>query len=246
MALSVRRLITSNPVCFIFSALITPGFLFTDLSFLVLNPGNGEPTTADQDYFINPLHGSWISPDDNIRLYYDSSFAPNLGWFVGITFGNRIYLKLDRSAINVNTPLLLDLSFRGRTRLLLHEYTHVKQYRDFNDSQAAFGFAYLKAYCQYHFSYRANPFEDEAFEKQEQVNKLLQDPIGTLFMDKWKLNDWAARIGSPTRTDYETHPDRPGEYHLRFQRGSITLSCNGPLARPGYIGEPQSSCTARI
>ncbi|KAL9016221.1 MAG: hypothetical protein Q9185_006421 [Variospora sp. 1 TL-2023] len=240
------RLFTRNPVCFIFSALLTPGFLFTDLSFLVLNPGNGEPITADQDYFINPLHGSWISPDDNIRLYYNSIFATVFGLADGITFGNRIYLKLDRSAINVNIPLLSDIGFRQRTRLLLHEYTHVKQYRDFNDSQTAFGFAYLKAFCQYGFSYRANPFEDEAFVKQQQVNKLLQDPLGTQFMDIWKLNNWAARIGSPTRTGYESDPARPGEYHLRFQRGSITLNYNRPLARPGYIGESLSSCTARI
>ncbi|KAL8959673.1 MAG: hypothetical protein Q9193_003497 [Seirophora villosa] len=246
MASSTRRLIT-NPGCFIFSALTIPGFLFVDSGFMVLNPGEGESRTPDQDYFIHPVHDYWLRDNDNVRIYYNANFAPLLNVYAdGITFGNRIYIKFDRSANSVNTPLLRDHLFQARTTLLIHEFVHVEQYRLFKDSHPAFGFAYLKGFCQSGFDYMGNELEREALVKQRWDDKILKDPIGTQFMDKWKLNDGAASLGFPLMGVYTSDPGRPGRYSLPFQRGRMTLDCNGPQTQPGLIAEPQSSCTVRI
>ena len=127
--------------------MVIPGFMLLDLLMLVLNAGNGQATTADQDFFINPVFGS-ASHDDDVQVHYNATSA--FPGFAGITFGNRIYLNRLRQypwSVTADSPLLRDRSFRWTTRTLLHELTHVMQYRAFNDSHSAFGWAYLKGYC---------------------------------------------------------------------------------------------------
>ncbi|KAL8756278.1 MAG: hypothetical protein Q9199_003043 [Rusavskia elegans] len=137
-----------------------PAFIFSDLGFLVLNAGNGEETTADQDFFINALYGT--SHDDDVQVYYGA---------------------------NLRLVELQPLPMAG-------------------------------------FDYFRNLFEMEAFQKQEQVNKLLEDEVGTQFMDNWKSNFWATTLGLPTRTEYVLSPNEPSRYFLPFQSGSATLDCN--------------------
>ncbi|KAL8916130.1 MAG: hypothetical protein Q9208_008697 [Pyrenodesmia sp. 3 TL-2023] len=235
IAKSVQELIRDIS-CFIFSAVVIPGFMLLDLLMLVLNAGNGEATTADQDFFINPLYGS-TSHDDDVQVHYNATSA--FPGFAGFTFGNRIYLNhlhQHRWSAAADPPLLRDLNFRLTTTVLLHELTHVMQYKTFNDSHSAFAWAYLKGYCNAGFNYRRNPFEAEAIEKQRQVNKLLRDELGSQFMDKWKLNNWAATLGLPTAREYVIYPDRPGHYSLPFQHGVATLDCN-PTS--GCVGTSQ-------
>ncbi|KAL8654603.1 MAG: hypothetical protein Q9210_001416 [Variospora velana] len=206
--------------------MVIPSFMLLDLLTSMLNAANGEATTADQDFFINPLFGS-TSHDDGVRVHYNATSA--FPGFAGITFGNRIYvirLKQYPSSLTADLPLLRDRNFRFTTRLLLHELTHVRQYKAFSNSHSAFAWAYLKGYCNAGFNYARNPFEAEAFEKQKQLDKLLRDQVGSQFMDKWKLNNWAATLGLPTATEYIRDPDRPGHYSLPFKNGVATLDCN--------------------
>ncbi|KAI4253795.1 MAG: hypothetical protein L6R42_007447 [Xanthoria sp. 1 TBL-2021] len=196
--------------------------MFADLGFLVLNAGNGEETTADQDFFISALYGT--SHDDDVQVYYGANFA--FGGAAAVTYGNRIYTSLHRSSRLASNPLRRDRVFQQSTKLLLHELTHVMQYKAFNGSHSALGWAYIKGYCNAGFDYFRNPFEMEAFQKQEQVNKLLEDEVGTQFMDNWKSNFWATTLGLPTRTEYVWSPNEPSRYFLPFQSGSATLDCN--------------------
>ncbi len=143
IASSVRQLIRDLP-CFIFTAAVMPGFVFLDLLVWVLNPGDGRATTADQDFFINPLFGS-LSHNEDVRLH-DDAILPFSG-YEGVTFGNHIYVNPRyRWASTAALPLLRDLDFRLSTKLVLHELTHVMQYKALNGSHAAFGWAYLKAF----------------------------------------------------------------------------------------------------
>ncbi|KAI4141949.1 MAG: hypothetical protein LQ341_003366 [Variospora aurantia] len=212
--------------CTLFSMVTLPGYLFSDLGFLTLNAFNGQPTTADQDYFINPLHGSFSHTDD-VQVYYGATFAPGFGANVaGVTFGSRIYLRTDSSAISASTPLLQDRAFQQKTKLLLHEFTHVKQYKNLGYFHPTFALAYMKSYCLAGYNYENNRFEVEAYQKQEQVNRLLTGVIGTQFMDKWKQNNWVSAFGLPTNQDYNEYPNLPGQYFLQFQNGGIQLVCN--------------------
>lgn len=76
------------------------------------------------------------------------------------------------------------------------------------------------------YNYENNRFEVEAYQKQEQVNRLLQGVIGTQFFDKWKQNNWVSAFGLPTKTDYNEYTSLPGQYFLQFQNGGIALICN--------------------
>ncbi|KAL9014682.1 MAG: hypothetical protein Q9173_000654 [Seirophora scorigena] len=242
MASSARRLIT-NTGCFIFSALTIPGFLFADRGFLVLNRGDGEPRTPDQDYFIHPVHDYWLRDHDNVRIYYNANFAPILNIYAdGITFGNRIYMKFDRSANSVITPLLGDHLFQARTALLLHEFVHVEQYRDFKDSHPAFGFAYLKGFCQSGFDYMGNELEREAFVKQRWDDKILKDPVGTQFMDKWKLNDWAASLGFPLiERKHDSRLQRATDSAWTYRGAAESLHCAHLKPLLQFAGFPEES-----
>ncbi|KAI4193652.1 MAG: hypothetical protein LQ346_003868 [Caloplaca aetnensis] len=212
-----------------------PGFIFLDLLVWVLNPGNGEATTTDQDFFINPLFGS-LSHDEDVRIH-DDAILPFSG-YEGITFGNHIYIKpwLYQWAATAAFPLVEDDNFQLSTRLLLHELTHVVQYKALNGSHAAFGWAYLKAFCNVGFSYVENPFEVEAITNQQRLEFLVSHPIGCHFMDDWKRNNWAATLGLPTATEYVLDPERVGKYSLAFQRGSATLECHLSMATQRCVG----------
>lgn len=141
--------VIQSPECAIFSALTLPGYMVADVGFAHLNgypSEQGVSTTPDQDYFISPLHGS-ISHNDNIRIFYGAKFFPGFDNAAGVAFGKLIYIKADQSATTANTPLLGDWAFRQKTKLLLHEFTHVKQYRELGYVNPFFGARYLYNYC---------------------------------------------------------------------------------------------------
>ena len=134
--------------CSAFAALTLPGFMVSDAAFTILNiGGTGVPTTKDQDYFIDPLHGS-VSHDDGVSIYYNARFAPGFGSAAATTFGRRIYMRADNSATIASPPLVQQSGFQQRTKTLLHEFTHVKQYKALFYDESSFGLRYLFAYCK--------------------------------------------------------------------------------------------------
>jgi hypothetical protein len=120
-----------------------PLYEAANILFMAQNTGTvSAPTTNDQDFFIFPLHGL-ISHDDSIEIYYDSSFVVGFGDADGVTMGRRIYTNKPASSASVG-----DAGFRGTTRLLLHEFTHSKQYQSHNYNTFAFGVQYLFNWCK--------------------------------------------------------------------------------------------------
>ncbi|KAL8887939.1 MAG: hypothetical protein Q9215_004550 [Flavoplaca cf. flavocitrina] len=225
--------------CFVFSAVMIPAYTSSALVMSVLHPAtDGEETTADQDFFINALYG--ISHDGAVRVHYSARIPNDIA---AVTYGNKIYTDAHRSSKLARRPLLRDRFFQQSTKLLLHELAHVMQFRAFNHSIPASGWAYLKGYCNAGYSYFHNPYEIEAYEKQEQVNELLEDRIGTQFMDLWKTNFWATTLGLPIRRQYIRSPIRPGQFALPFQNGRVTLDCkpSGECAGTAEVGEVDGS-----
>lgn len=220
--------IIEHPECAIFSAITLPGFMVADVAFSQINgsPGNqGVQTTIDEDYFINPLHGSF-SHNDRILIYWGAKFLPLMDAVDAITFGKVIYMRADASAVTANIPLLGDLAFRKNTKNLLHEFTHVQQYRDFGYIDPLFGSKYLFDYCVAGYSYKEDIMEKEAYAKQEEVDALLDDDIGTQFFDKWKIRNYANSFGFPSQKTYRDNQGGPNNYYLPFDTGGIPLVCN--------------------
>ena len=131
--------------------------MVSDIAFTILNIGRtGVPTTEDQDYFIDPLHG-FVSHDDGVHVYYNARFAPGFGNAAATTFGRRIYMRADDSATVASPPLVQQSGFQQRTKTLLHEFTHVKQYKALFYDESLFGLRYLFAYCKVRISAPLSP-----------------------------------------------------------------------------------------
>lgn len=111
---------------------------------MLLNLGGGRAITPDQQYFLNPVHGE----DRGVQVHYNAIFGPGFENAAGVTFGRRIYLRGDSWTSNASTPLLQDTAFRRMTKLLLHEFMHVKQYEGYEYDDAKFGVGYMKGYCK--------------------------------------------------------------------------------------------------
>ena len=141
--------------CFVFSAVMIPAYLSSALAMSVLHPAaNVEETTADQDFFINALYG--ISHDPAVRIHYNARIPDHVA---AVTYGNRIYTNAHRSSKLARRPLFRDRYFQQSTKLLLHELAHVMQFRAFDHSLPASGWAYLKGYCNVRHVIKSHPLK---------------------------------------------------------------------------------------
>ena len=128
--------------CSIVAAAALPVYLIAADAFAVGNLFNGHNTQQDQDFYLRPVHGS-VSHDDDIKVHYNAWFAPGFGSNVaGVTMGREIYLRGGNAEI-WNNP-----DFMSVTKLLLHEFTHTLQYRDFLYFIPNFGFEYIFYTCK--------------------------------------------------------------------------------------------------
>ena len=136
----------TDVVCGVFGVVGTPFYEAVNLLFQALNSGTSRaPTTNDQDFFIFPLHGP-VSHDDNIVVYYSAKFPPGFGGRYGVTMGSTIYLVYPFASSSHGGP-----QFEEDVRGLLHEFTHIMQYKDFGYFTPAFGAKYLFNHCRVSF-----------------------------------------------------------------------------------------------
>ncbi|KAG8819907.1 hypothetical protein FRC17_010301 [Serendipita sp. 399] len=213
----------TNGVCQVFAAGALPGYQVSYILFNALNvPVPWRSTTADQNFYIHPLHGPIYR--DSIRIYYNANFAPGFGSATGVTMGRAIYLRAGPST-DVSQSL-----FPSQTRLLLHEFTHTKQYRSVAYIPSAFGLRYLFNYCKAGFSYEGNVMEKDANAQAAQMNTLL-GPIGLQFLRIWKARNLGATLGLPIAKTFVTVLRIGGItiYSLRLQGGRMFITCNASL-----------------
>lgn len=129
--------------CGIFASSTLPGYLLYADLFSVQNAFSASyPTSQDQDFYIYPLHGP-ISHNDNIRVYYRANFPPGFGNAAAVTIGRVIYTRE-----SVSSRTYGDARFNAATKLLLHEFTHSKQYQALGYNLQLFGLKYLFEYCK--------------------------------------------------------------------------------------------------
>lgn len=231
---------TVDVACSIFAASALPGYL-TFAGLLHAQNIRQIPiaSTPDQDFFIFPLHGP-ISHNDRISIFYSANLPPST---LGLTIGRNIYVRQ-----SADTRFMENGGFPTATRILLHEFTHSKQYQRVGYSLAAFGTQYLFNFCkvssryfpylrrkpnpmfsQAGFSYSNNVMERDAFMKQELMDSLLFDPIGFQFATIWKKKNLGATLGLPTARSFTLLFSSSGFriFALPMQRGRMTIVCVG-------------------
>jgi hypothetical protein len=141
-AVNVVEDVASDAGCSVFAAGALPGYLVSADLFKVQNVFKiPSPTSSDQDFYIFPLHGP-ISHNDGIVVYYQANFPPGFGSADGVTMGRNIYLRGAKASVST------DAAFKSTTKILLHEFTHSKQYQSFGYNLNAFGLKYLFEYCK--------------------------------------------------------------------------------------------------
>jgi hypothetical protein len=128
--------------CSLFATGALPGYLTVAGLLHVQNIQVPSASTPDQDFFIFPLHGA-ISHKDGISIFYRANFPPGFGDTLGVTIGRNIYVRQ-----SADTRFLENGGFPSATRILLHEFTHSKQYQGVGYSLAAFGTQYLFNFCK--------------------------------------------------------------------------------------------------
>lgn len=139
----------ANVGCGVWSAAAAPVFTGGAYLFEAVNSNHpGIPTSDDQDFYVFPVHGT-LSHDDNVLVHYVASFP----WPIpvgrsAITWGTAIYVKT-YGAISSGR---MDVDFEYITRLMLHELTHVKQFKSLGYVTPAFGAKYLFQHCMVSFS----------------------------------------------------------------------------------------------
>lgn len=134
--------------CGIFASSTLPGYLLYADLFTVQNARlTSYPTSQDQDFYIFPLHGP-ISHNDNIRVYYKANFPPGFGNAAAVTMGRVIYTRE-----SVSSRTSGDARFNAATKLLLHEFTHSKQYQALGYNLRLFGLKYLFEFCKVRVPY---------------------------------------------------------------------------------------------
>lgn len=124
-----------------------PGYLLYADLFSVQNAfSTSYPTSQDQDFYIYPLHGP-ISHNDDIRVYYRANFPPGFGNAAAVTIGRVIYTRE-----SVSSRIYGDTRFNAATKLLLHEFTHSKQYQALGYNLQLFGLKYLSPPLLFEFT----------------------------------------------------------------------------------------------
>ncbi|KAI9777235.1 MAG: hypothetical protein M1839_008965 [Geoglossum umbratile] len=223
----VDAFISSDEVCAVAVAIALPGYIISAGLWASDNPDEGVPTSLDQDFFLFPIHQS-LSHDVGVKVNWDAvnalGFSSDPG--TGATYNRNIYLLM------TNQPDGLDPGFAASTRKLLHEMTHVRQYRDLGFNLVTFGTQYLWGWCKAVWSYADNPMEQEAFANEFSMEHLLKGTsftfdgfIGHQFFLAWKLKDLSSTLGLPTaRVHTVTVSTSPEFAELPFQKGLMEIS----------------------
>lgn len=215
----------ANIGCGVWSAAATPVFTGGAYLFEAVNSNHpGVPTSDDQDFYIFPVHGS-LSHDDNISIHYNATFPwPIPVGRVAITWGKDIYVN----SYGANVADRTDVKFEYITRKMLHELTHVQQFKSLGYITPAFGAKYLFQHCMVGFKYLAIPMEIAAKANEAVMDHILRDPIGREFQRLYNDQGLQASLGLPNAKSF-TGPDASWNYQLLLQNGLMTIQCPSGL-----------------
>ena len=120
--------------------------------------------------------------------------------------------------------------FEYLVQTLIHEFTHVDQYRRKGYDIAAFGYEYLFQWCS-NGGYSAITLEVDAYAQQTKMNGLLlfdsNNRQGNEFFQIWRSRNLGPSLGNPIAQMYTTVSSIR---ELPFQRGLMQIK-DGPCFR---------------
>ena len=194
------------------------------------DPDKVTTTTPDQDFFVTPSHGD-LAHSAPVDIYYNAEAAPYVDRY-GITFNRQVYLNISQVRdLGVNNYL----DFRRNVHLLIHEFTHVEQYRDRDWDIAQFGHEYTFQLCKAGFDPTALPLEQEAYGREGEVDALLVPGLpGNAFFWIWKFANLQPALGFPIARAPSSPDPNDRLIELPFQNGVLQISNPGedtPLYR---------------
>jgi hypothetical protein len=174
--------------------------------FSAENNGLSVPVSDDQNFFIYPVHGD-IATSGPVRMFYQAtrSIFFNTNEVQGTTFNRDVYTAHQIARTGNDPNFVWNIQ-----NILLHELTHVLQYRDDGYNLNTYAIEWLFQLCK--DGYPNGPgapgmaLEVEAFGNQNAVDDLLQSP-GFEFYQIWSSRNLAYGtngLGFPVQRSFAT------------------------------------------
>lgn len=199
-----------------------PAFLYSAAIFAAENHGASTSLNADQQFFTFPVHGD-IANTGPVRMFYQATRA--IGFdkdaVKGTTFNRDVYTALP-NALNGADPVFKYLI----KNVILHELSHVLQYKDLGYNLVRFADKYSFEVCK--DGYWNMWLEKQARASQNMVDALLVDNDGWQFYVAWatrNLGFGTYGLGYPTVRTYVRLPADPRGpiIELPFQHGLLQV-----------------------
>lgn len=184
-------------------------------------------TSPEQDFFLYPVWGN-LAHDGPVKIFYQATRAPFFKGTSGTTFNRNIFTRLTpiQSFSESNHR---DFEFLVQT--LIHEFTHVDQYRRKGYDITSFGYEYLFQWCS-NGGYDKITLEVDAYATQHKVDSLLFFDVnhqqGNEFFQVWRTRNLGPQLGNPIAQTYTSLS--PSLRELPFQRGTLQIQ-DGPCFR---------------
>lgn len=163
-----------------------------------------------------------------MKIYYQATRAPFFKGTSGTTFNRNIFTALS-PVQSFSESNFQDFEYLVQT--LIHEFTHVDQYRRHGYDITGFGYEYLFQWCS-NGGYSKITLEVDAYATQRKVDGLLrfdaQNQVGNEFFQVWRTRNLGPSLGNPIAQTYTTLPT--GVRELPFQLGLLQIQ-NGPCYR---------------
>ena len=202
-------------------------------------------TSPEQDFFLYPVWGN-LAHDGPVKIYYQATRAPFFKGTSGTTFNRNVFTRLS-PVQSFSESNYLDFEYLVQT--LIHEFTHVDQYRRKGYDLTSFGYEYLFQWCS-NGGYSKITLEVDAYATQNKVNQLLlfdyRNPHGNEFFQVWRTHNLGPALGNPIAQTFTTVS--PTVRELPFQLGMLQIQ-DGPCFRTFTNAEisfrAQSNCNPR-
>ena len=185
-----------------------------------------------------------LAHDGPVTIYYAATRPPFFKGTSGTTFNRNIFTALT-PVTSFSESTFQEFEFLVQT--LIHEFTHVDQYRQKGYDISSFGYEYLFQWCS-NGGYSAITLEVDAYAQQTKMNDLLlfdsAHQRGNEFFQVWRTQNLGSLLGNPIAQTYTTTSNIR---ELPFQRGLMQIT-DGPCFRTFNSDEAsiraQSNCNA--
>ncbi|KAI8710393.1 hypothetical protein NCS52_01575800 [Fusarium sp. LHS14.1] len=202
--------------------------------FRLKNPGNGVRAQHTHMFFLYPLHRPLFDANIHPRVWFKANWVAKRFWkgTAGVTFGKRVYVRAKYAPFSRWSSAASQEVFFAQTRLLAHEYQHVRQYQAHRWSIWDFAYEYIYKWCRAGKKYSKNPMEVAAAKAADKLLPLLKTE--RRFFRFWYRDQLRNDLGYPVETSYQD----TGKYRrqLKFQKGAMQLDTKKSCYRKRTTG----------